>query len=343
MNWQVTYRGRDGKQGVEEFEAVSREALFAALKAKGINAIKVAESMPGKRSQRTAILPRGATLAGSPARPVRRAIVWTIIGVALAITAWFIAIREGASSKNGSVGARRPSRLALNETASPSHTPSFEDDAPANAQPVISTPTKQAEAVTPTKESATNEVSEAEAARIQKWKDKFAKRKSIFNNASDQILGMIAGAPPGRDMPPLPIAKSIDRDFMKSLETPIVINDEDSDRVKELKKSVMRLRDEILEIKKSEGLSVYEILTQHQDLVRENAAIRVNAQREALEIYNSGDVEAAQEYVDKMNEALDRLGAEAIRLPGEPDEAMRQHMRDRLQAIRERKKGNKQR
>ena len=174
----------------------------------------------------------------------------------------------------------------------------------------------------------------AEEARLKKWRDKFAKHRSIFTNASDQILGMIASTPPGRDMPPLPITKSVDHDFMKSLETPIEILDGDSAEVRAAKESVIKLRAEVLAIKESEGLSVYEILTQHQSLLRENAALRIEAQNEALDIYKSGDVELAREYVDKANEKLIELGSEPIRMPGTENPELRQHIREKLQTIK---------
>ena len=182
-----------------------------------------------------------------------------------------------------------------------------------------------------------DEAAKAEAERIQKWKDKFAKRRTIFTNGSDQILSMIASAPPGQDMPPLPITKSIDRDFATSLETPIEILDGDSEEVKAAKEAVLKLRAEVLAIKESEGLSVYEILTQHQDLVRENASYRVTVQKEVLELYRSGDEDLAREYAEKANETLERLGAEPVKMPGAENPELRQHIRDRLDSIKNKK------
>ena len=174
----------------------------------------------------------------------------------------------------------------------------------------------------------------AEKARQKKWRDKFAKHRSIFTNASDQVLGMIANTPPGRDMPPMPISKSIDHDFERSLNAPIIINDDDSDEVKAVKQAVMQLRLEVQAIKEAEGLSVYDILTQHQDLMRENAKLRIDAHKEAIEIYKSGDEEGAKIYVEKINEKLVKLGAEPIRMPGEQNQELRQHIRNRLDAMR---------
>lgn len=206
---------------------------------------------------------------------------------------------------------------------------------------VTASPGGAAQRLIQTVDSSSNEVDNAEAfaaaaeeARLNKWREKFARRRSIFTNGSDQILGMIASTPPGRDMPPLPITKSIDHDFMMSLDTPIEILDADSAEVRAAKEAVMKLRAEVIAIKESEGLSVYEILTQHQSLLRENAELRIEAQKEALDIYKSGDVELAREYVDKANEKLIELGSEPIRMPGAENPELRQHIREKLQTIK---------
>ena len=44
MNWNVTYRAKDGKQTVDAFEAESRETLFRVLAAKGISPIRIEQS-----------------------------------------------------------------------------------------------------------------------------------------------------------------------------------------------------------------------------------------------------------------------------------------------------------
>lgn len=54
MKWRVTYRGRDGRQRDEAFEAESRTALFKLLESKGIQATRIEED----RGERKAPMPK---------------------------------------------------------------------------------------------------------------------------------------------------------------------------------------------------------------------------------------------------------------------------------------------
>lgn len=66
--------------------------------------------------------------------------------------------------------------------------------------------------------------------------------RSIFSNASDQLIAMTLSVKPGHRLAPLPSLGSMDRDFMQSLLEPIRINDDDPEDVKELKLSVKEAR-----------------------------------------------------------------------------------------------------
>ena len=322
MRWSVTYRSPTGKLISECVEADSGQELFRILAARGISAIRVDEAAKEQckqRKRRILPLPR-----------IVLAVACCLLLVAMAFVA--IHLLFSASTKSN-VGHGKSKRI---KDVSPTHqragtTESTNTNTVGNVAALLQ-PTNSVAS------SANDEARAEEEARLQKWRDKFAKRRSIFTNASDQILGWIASAPPGRDMPPMPISKSIDRDFEKSLETPIKITPEDTEEVKRLKERVMELRAQILEIKANQGLSVYDIITQHQEVFNENALIRRNAQKEEVEIFNSGDAESAEIYVKRMNEELEKLGAEPIRLPGEPNEELRQHIRDKLKAIKESKR-----
>lgn len=87
MTWNVTYRGNDGKPIVEVYEADSREALFKTLSDKGVNAIRIEEARIGNQR-------KFRTTKGSAKSAVRRAAVWGCIGIATAITAYFVVNRK---------------------------------------------------------------------------------------------------------------------------------------------------------------------------------------------------------------------------------------------------------
>ena len=58
MRWRVTFRGKDGRQADDVFEAESRAELFKVLSAKGIGAVRIEEDDGKKRS---AHMPRTKT------------------------------------------------------------------------------------------------------------------------------------------------------------------------------------------------------------------------------------------------------------------------------------------
>ena len=53
MNWNVTYRSKDGELVVESFQAESRDALFKTLAAKGISPVRLAAGNDSQRKQRS--------------------------------------------------------------------------------------------------------------------------------------------------------------------------------------------------------------------------------------------------------------------------------------------------
>ena len=322
--WTVYYRGPDGREATMVVEAASKPEVFAILKQKGVSAVRIVEGATA------------ATKAGAGVPPsAKRALVAGLAVVILAAGAYFLFFS----------GSGKP------EKTRPDKTPS----AIKEVKPVVSKSNDVPEAkpvgkATPMPETDefvkgvnTNGMTEAQIQRERERKKRFdeKRKKMIFSNASDQILAMILRAPPGHDFPPLPISPSLDRDFKESLKTPIVINDDDPENVKGLKMAVMKMRDEIQYLVEEKGMTVREIITEHQDLVRENSKIRSDAQAEARRIYESGDVEGAQKYVTTMNLALQQMDVEPIKMPGQVNEEMRQQLRDKLQAIKDKKNGKK--
>ena len=108
---------------------------------------------------------------------------------------------------------------------------------------------------------------------------------------------------PGQSMPPLPIDKNIDQEFAKSLLSPIRINDDDTDEVKEIKARVMETRAYLVEEIKRGG-SVYQALMNHQDELNRIADSRLMAIQEMQKVKDEMGEDAALEFRDKINEAF---------------------------------------
>ena len=83
MRWRVTYRGKDGQQTDEVFEAADRNELFKMLSSKGINAVRIEEDDGKRRSVRK---PHAKAESHSYARFAVLAIAAIAVGVIL----WFL-------------------------------------------------------------------------------------------------------------------------------------------------------------------------------------------------------------------------------------------------------------
>ncbi|MGN0889806.1 MAG: hypothetical protein ACI4UY_13110 [Kiritimatiellia bacterium] len=134
----------------------------------------------------------------------------------------------------------------------------------------------------------------------------------IFTNVSDQILAMVATS--SGDAPPIPFSDDMEKQFLASLDSPIVISDADSENIRVLKQTVIEMRAEVMQMM-SKGQSLRQILSEHQQLSRQNAEIRRNALIELKGIIASGDVEGASEYKRKINIALEQMGISKLNIP----------------------------
>ena len=165
-------------------------------------------------------------------------------------------------------------------------------------------------------------VTNADGAVIERFKTADGKIRSkqsaprpIFDNPSDQIIALaVSGAATGAEMPPIPSLEDADGAFAKSLETEIEIKESDSEDVKELKKSVIAVREEIRQLL-SEGHSFADIIKDHRELVNKGVAIKEEASRLAKELLDEGDREAAVEFLIRANETLRDMGVDEIEMP----------------------------
>lgn len=137
----------------------------------------------------------------------------------------------------------------------------------------------------------------------------------IFKHPSDQVIALAISTEPGRPMPPLPDLNNIDKDFIESLSTPIVIEETDSRDVKELKRRVIKVKADLAEQVKNGG-SVLEALTAHQDEMNRLSESRLMAIREMQHIREEEGLEAAQRFARLVNKKFDAEGIPAIPVVG---------------------------
>ena len=123
----------------------------------------------------------------------------------------------------------------------------------------------------------------------------------------------------GKDMPPLPLDQNFEREFVASLKEPIVIDDGDSEKVRELKMKVAQLRRELDE-RASQGEPMIRILKDFQKDMAEDYKMRDELRLEVRKMIETDGREAAQQYCDKVNESLRQLGIKEIDMPMTPEE-----------------------
>ena len=229
MNWSVTYRANDGKQTVGEFKAESREALFKALASKGIAAIRIEQGTSKKPQAK----PRQSTLN------VARGIAAGAIVIALAAGSWYL-LKQSHIEPAHNVKEKKPSRI------------------------VEATPEVPAKSVAPTPEPpATKEVPywERESPEgltfRQKMKWNIHHRPpaaytnntsqteprpayAIFDTRSDNSIAALLTVPPGTAAVGDPEYELwFTRDFLKSLETPIIVTKDDTPEEAQLKRDMI--------------------------------------------------------------------------------------------------------
>lgn len=103
MKWRVTYRGRDGRQRDEAFEAESRTALFKLLESKSIRAMRIAED-------------RGERKASMPKIPLKVLAGCALVAVAVGGIAYWLTHKPSTVETE----AKKPTRPAKIATATPS-------------------------------------------------------------------------------------------------------------------------------------------------------------------------------------------------------------------------------
>jgi len=148
-------------------------------------------------------------------------------------------------------------------------------------------------------------------------------RKPVFKHSTDVYIASVLSGGNDAELPPIPIADGMEATFLESLKTPIVINDEDSDEVRNVKQGVIEARKFIDEELRT-GRSLKNILEDHMALRKKNAETKAEAEGLVREMLKTSDAETGQQYVKKVNEWLKQQGISEISIP---DQHMRQLMK----------------
>ena len=314
MDWIITYRGQSGGQDQMSLEAESREAVFKELAQRGITAIRI-EQAKGKAKPRKAS-PKG----GSKPSGVFKGALAGIIVVAVAVGAWFYlsqkqetAQPEPKSRKTAKIAEVTPAPAAPVKAVEP------KEEKPKPLPPQRIGETRDGKVLLPDGTLHTVKgVITSGVARVSLI-------DRTFKHDTDCMLAHLLVVQPGEGFvgDSESIYSGFEKEFLKTLDDPIVYDKDDSDYVKELKMGVEAMRQELKDIRAS-GESIEKVLIETRDQLQQLGLYRQELEQEVLRM--SEDGMSQQDYDDLLaaaNRMLEERGSKPLELPSTVKHAVR--------------------
>ena len=339
MTFTVTYRAKDGALREERVEAASRAECVAVCRRRGIAPTKIVEGK-GANRRHDGGSPSQRRLTGNAA------ILAAVVLAAIAGGMWWwiggrgaTALPEKVPQKPKVEKPKDDKPKAKPSVSKPAATPAPSAKAPAKemylGQEVVSRTS-----VTNADGSVRETVRTADG-KLHGITHPAPGSEPIFKNAADQAIAMALSVSDTVSSAPLPgMGGNLDEEFAKAIQTPIEINDGDSEAVKGLKKAVMETREEIKKLM-DKGQSFSQVLNEHVRLARENYDLRVEAFKELKSLVEAGDADAAEKYLSTVNKTLEQMGITKLDMPltAEQKAAQREAIRrERERLLKEKSK-----
>lgn len=328
MEYTATFRSSSGAPAHATVEASSAKEAHAKFRAMGISPISV---HPGRAPTKKS----GGDTKVPPS--VVRGIVAALIVVVLAGgTCWWFLGRNGHAEtepveKANTPKAQKPVVPRAHEMKTAEKPSPVETNTPVPTVVAETKPQERHDVVS----IHTNNMGKV----VEKWIGPDGKlhmavryaRKPVFTTASDTQLAMAVAGNGTQALPPIPMNSVSEKDFLESLKTPIEINDDDPENVKQMKTAVQEARAAMKEMM-DKGMSYQEALTEHRKLVNENVETRNKCMSELRALVDAGDTDGAENYLRTINIALGQMGIPALEMP---------RSRAEIQAIRAARRAEK--
>ena len=324
MLFTVIFRDANGASTTEVVEAASRADCFAQMRSRGVAVLSVKEGGVKKSNRfRPTVNGRSKNSSGKLVTGILALLFVALAGVFLW---WWQSGPTQKQPKNTSIQKVEKTKQPKTVKTPSSIVNVTRTDASTNSVVVNSLPAKKETSPSTNemymgsrivgRDVRTNRFGEvSEILTTEDGRTHLVQKaeKPVFDNAADQLLAM-AVSPSGGVMPPLPLRPGLEAEFRKAIERPIIVHDDDSDSVKEAKRRVIEARIQMKDML-DKGMAFDEVLREHQRLSNENASIRKDAMKTFNELLNSGDVDGAKEYAEKINGTLGQLGIAPITMP----------------------------
>ena len=310
MIFTVTHRTSQGSLKLDNFKAASRSELMSELKSKGIApvSIRVCEDKHDRSGK-----------FGSE-REEKRNILPLIIVLGITIICLATGLVMMLGKKDVS---QKPPAPAI---------------APKPLQKPLAKPQAAVTNVVAAKTLTLEELHFAETNGMSKGRLKLWLRKHdkgpVYTNGANRVKTLeertfrhgaevhIAGLlrlEPGSSLlgdSSLMYGKAFMKSFKKSLEEPIIISEEDSDEVKELKKAVIQTKEE-LKHRMNAGEDICKIMRDTRDDLKKIGLYRDELNRQLIDLGKDGQYseQDMQDFVSAANQMLSERGAKPLTMP----------------------------
>lgn len=301
MTFTVTYRDKSGQRVQEAFEAESRADLFAQLKERKINALRVDSGKPKvTRSSTVAISPKFLKLIAA------------LLVVAVCAVVVITLLPSKNDVKNVEVVKERPKKKAetLTTTTAPKTIAKKEEPTPQATpeKPKHKPPAWRNPNLTPEERAAAYEKSLAKPLPQEQPTNR------VFRTGVEEMMDWVFSVEVGEM--PLPLPRIPDVDYVKLkeiLESKNTILDTDSDKVAQSKETVDYAK-KIFKEFIDKGGEPDDFLPYYHDELKAAWQTRQVAQNEVMKILQT-EPELAQEYLDKVNASLAEKGIKRVIVP----------------------------
>ena len=312
MTYTVKYRDKSGDTVELELDVPNKSAVWPELKKRSISALSVREGAAKKRAKK----PSGAK---SPS-PLRGVLAGLCV-VAMAVGAWFF-FKDGQKTDAPAVG-NKPKRVKeikpeKPKAARPSASTNKTEVAKPNPNEKMHFGVPHSEWVKLSHEEKValgQAAYDAEAAKIDST---YLERKKAhdaeiaarpFKHTSENVISSIFSLNYGDHVLMGDFHPTLQDDFLKSLDDPIVINDDDSEEVKRQKEEMIILKPKIKQLI-DQGYTLKEILDDYRNSIAKVQELEFNLRKELDEIKRtSTSVEEVRDFIEAANKMMLDAGA----------------------------------
>ena len=313
MKFSYTYRDNNGSRKSGVVEAPDRAGAFAALAKEHIRPLSLRE---------------GGGDDSSSGKPLSNLVLWGAIAVALLVVGgilYYSLSGKDAKETQSPTSTHTAKASTVKERPAPK-----QGGAPTSlAKPAPQTvrkPTKPGVEEPPAKEPKAKPLTPEDegyvspdptfAERYKRFKEEQAKLP--FKHMSELEIHRIISTMPGETILPTALPPNFEEDFIAHLNDPIVINDDDSDEVKQDKQTMIAVKARLKELM-DKGESVRKIMEEEQEHLVKVMTLRDNLFAELRKIEESAtSSQEIDDYVKAANKMLEEYGAKYIKLPMSP-------------------------